>query len=71
MSAKIENGIIKNSLQEKTFRKSDRQKANFQINIENLCQKTGQKLQALAKSNNYMDISKKYSVINVIVFVQF
>ena len=37
MSAKIENGIIKNSLQEKTFRKSDRQKANFRINVENLC----------------------------------
>ena len=48
----------------KTFRNGDRQQANFQTSRGNLCQKAGQKLHALAKTANYMDISKKRSIMN-------
>ena len=33
----------------------------FEPHVENLCEKVGQKLHALARIANYMDISKKRS----------
>ena len=54
VSVKIENEIIKNSL-----KNSDRQQVNFRTTRENLYKKAGQKLHALARITNYMDINKK------------
>ena len=39
--------------------------------MENLCKKPEQKLHALARIANYMDISKKRSIMNAFILSQF
>ena len=43
----------------------------FKSHAENLCKKAGQKLHALARIANYMDISKKRSIMNAFILSQF
>ena len=39
--------------------------------MENLCKKAEQKLHALTRIANYMDVSKKYSFMNAFILSQF
>ena len=39
--------------------------------MKNLCKKAGQKLHALARIANYMEISKKRSIMNALILSQF
>ena len=57
VSVKIENEIIKSSLQEKS-------RLTFESHVENLCKKARKKLHALARTANYVDKSKKRSIMN-------
>ena len=59
VSIKIENEIIKNSLQEKRLGIVIDNRIIFEPHMKNLCKKEGQKLHALARIANYMDISNK------------
>ena len=63
VSVKIENEIIKNSLQEKLLDIVIDKRLTFEPHVKNLCKKAGQKLHALARITNYMDISKKRSIM--------
>ena len=58
-SVKIENEIIKNSLQEKRLGIVLDNKLTFEPQVASLCKKTRQKLHALARIANYMDIRKR------------
>ena len=68
---KIENEIIKNSLQEKLLGIVIDNKLTFEPHVENLCKKARQKLHASARIAKYMDISKKRSIMNAFIFSQF
>ena len=71
VSVKIEKEIIKNSLQEKLLGIVIDNRLTFEPHAKNLCKKVGQKLHALATIANYMDISKKRSIINAFILSQF
>ena len=82
VSVKIENLIIKNSLQEKllgividnrlTFEPHViDNRLTFEPHVKNVYKKAGQKLHALARVANYMDISKKCNIMNAFIFSQF
>ena len=71
MSVKIENEIIKNFLQEQLLRIVIDNRLTFKPHVENLCKKAGQKLHALARIANYMDISKTRSIMNAFILSQF
>ena len=71
MGVKIENEITKNSLQEKRLGIVIDNRLTFEPHVENLCKKAGQKLHALARIANYMDISKKRSIMNAFILSQF
>ena len=71
VGVKIENEIIKNSLQEKLLGAVIDNRLTVKSHVENLCKKAGQKLHALARIANYMDISKKCSIINAFIISQF
>ena len=70
VSIKIENEIIKNSLQEKRLGIVIDNRIIFEPHMKNLCKKEGQKLHALARIANYMDISKKRSIMNALILSQ-
>ena len=71
LKVKIENEIIKNSLQEKLLGIVIDNKLIFKPPVENLFKKAGQKLHALARIANYMNISKKRSIRNAFILSQF
>ena len=71
VSVKIENEIIKNSLQEKLLGIVVDNRLTFEPHLKNLCKKAGEKLHALARIANYMDISKKRSIVNAFILSQF
>ena len=64
VSVKIENEIIKNSLQEKLLGIVIDKRLTFEPHVKTFCKKVGQKLHALARIANCMDISKKRSIMN-------
>ena len=64
VSVKIENEIIKNSLQEKLLGIVIDKRLTFEPHVKTFCKKVGQKLHALARITNCMDISKKRSIMN-------
>ena len=68
---KIENGIIKKFLQEKLLGKVIDNRLTFEPHVENLCKKVGQRLHALARIANYMDISKRHHIMNAFILSQF
>ena len=67
LSVKIENEDIKNSLQEKLLGIVIDNRLTFELLVKNLCKKTGQKLRALARIANYMEISKKRNILNAFI----
>ena len=69
VSVKIENEIIKNSLQEKLLGIVVDNRLTFEPHVKNLCKKAGQKLHALARIANYT--SKKGSIMNAFILSQF
>ena len=71
MSVEIENLIIKNSLQEKLLGIVIDNRLTFEPHVKNVYKKAGQKLHALARVANYMDISKKCNIMNAFIFSQF
>ena len=71
MGVKIENEIIKNSLQEKLLGIVIDNRLTLEPHVENLCKKAGQKLHALARIANYMDIIKNHSIMNAFILSQF
>ena len=71
VSVKIENEIIKNSLQKKLLGIVIDSRLTFEPHVRNLCKKVGQKLHALERIANYMDISKKRSIMNAFTLSQF
>ena len=73
VSVKIENEIIKNSLQEKLLGIVIDNRRILEPDVENLCRKAGQKLHAIARIANYTDISKKShcSIMNAFTLSQF
>ena len=70
MSAKIENEIPKNSLREKLLGIVIDNKLIFKSHEENLCKKADQKLHAVTRIANFMDISKKRSIMNAFALSQ-
>ena len=68
---KTENKIIKNSLQEKLLGIVIDNRLTFEPRVKNLCKKAGQKRHDLARTANYMDISKKRSIMNAFILSQF
>ena len=60
VDVKIVNEIIENSLHKKKILLGIviDNRLTFEPQVENICKKTGQKLHALARIANYMDISK-------------
>ena len=71
VSVKIENEIIKNSLQEKLLGIVIDNRLTLEPHVENLCKKAGQKFHALARIANYMNIIKKHSIMNAFILSQF
>ena len=71
MSVKIENEIIKNSLQEKLLGTMMANRLTFELHLENLFKRAGHELHALARIANYMDIIKKRSIMNAFILSQF
>ena len=70
MTVKIENEIIQNSLQENLLGTVIDNRLTFEPHMKNLCKKAGQILHALARVANYMDVSKKRSIINAFILSQ-
>ena len=68
--AKIENEILKNSLREKLLEIVIDNKLIFKSHEENLCKKVKQNLHGLARIANFMDISKKRSIMNAFALSQ-
>ena len=71
VSVKIENEIIKNTLQEKLLGIVIDNRLTFETNVKNLCKKARQKLHALARIANYIDVSKERSIMNAFILSQF
>ena len=71
VGVKIENEIVKNSLQEKVLGIMIDNRLTFEPHVKRLCKKAGQKLHALARIANYMDIRKKRSIMNEFIFSHF
>ena len=71
VGVKIENEIIKNSLQEKLLGIVIDNRLTLEPHVGNLCKKAGQKLHALARIANYMDIIKNHSIMNAFILSQF
>ena len=71
VSVKIENEIIKKPLQEKLLGIVIDNRVTFEPHMKNLCKKAGQKLHALARIANYMDIRKRRSIMNAFILSQF
>ena len=63
VSVKIEKEIIKNSSQEKFLGIVIDNRLTFKHHVENLSKKAEQKIHARARIANYMDISKKHTII--------
>ena len=71
LGVKIENEIIKNSLQEDLLGIVIDNRLTLEPHVENLCKKAGQKFHALARIANYMNIIKKHSIMNAFILSQF
>ena len=66
----MEMKTIKSFLQEKLLGIEIENMLTFGPHVGNLCKKAGQKLHAVARIANYMNISKKRSVMNVFIYSQ-
>ena len=61
VSVKIENEIIKNSLQEKPLGIVIDSRLTFESQVKNLCKKVGRKLHALSRIADYLPVDMDVS----------
>ena len=71
VDVEIGNEIIKKSLQETLLGILIDNRLTFKSHMESLCIKAGEKFHVLARIVNYMDISKKCSIMNPFIVSQF
>ena len=71
VSLTIENQKIKNCKFEKLLGIQLDSKLNFNSHIHNICQKTGQKLNAITRITPYMDFPKRRLLVNTFFHSQF
>ena len=71
VSAKIGKFVISNSNEEKLLGIKIDTKLSFENHVSSLCKKASQKLHALARIVNYMDLSKRKSLMKAFVTSQF
>ena len=71
VSANIEEFVINNSNEEKLLGIKIDTKLSLENHVSSLCKKASQKLHALARIVNYMDLSKRKSLMKAFVTSQF
>ena len=71
VSLTIESQIIKNSNFGKLFGIKLASKLNFNYHIHDICQKAGQKLNAISKITPYMNFAKTCLLVNTFFYSQF
>ena len=71
VSANIEEFVISNSNKEKLLGINIDTKLSFENHVSSLCKKVSQKLHALARIINYMDLSKCKCLMKAFVTSQF
>ena len=71
VSLTIESQIIKNSNFGKLFGIKLASKLNFNYHIHDICQKAGQKLNAISKITTYMNFAKTCLLVNTFFYSQF
>ena len=69
-SLTIENQIIKNSKFEKLLNTRLDSKLIFYSHILNICQKTGETLNAISRKTPYMDFAKRRLLVNIFFYSQ-
>ena len=71
VSLTIETQKIKNSKFEKLLGSKLDSKLNFSSHIHDICQKAGQKLNAISRITPYMDFAKRRLLVNAFFYSQF
>ena len=71
LSIVISNERISNSSSEKILGVNFDNKLNFNTHITKLCKKAGQKLHALARMSNFMNVNQKKVIMNAFITSQF
>ena len=71
VSFPIENQKIKNSKFQKFLGIKLDSKLHFNSHIHDICQKAGQKLNAISRITPYMDFAKRHLLVNVFFYSQF
>ena len=71
VGVKIENEIIKNSLKERLLGIVIDNRLTFKPKVENLFKKAVQKHHVLARTANYIEISKKRSIMHAFILSRF
>ena len=71
VSLTMETQKIKNSKFEKLLRIKLDSKLNFNSHIHDICQKAGQKLNAISRITPYMDFAKRRLLVNAFFYSQF
>ena len=67
----IENQIIKNNKLEKLLGIKLGSKLNFNSHIHDICQKAGQKLNAISRTTPYMNFAKRPLIVNAFFYSRF
>ena len=70
-TAEIGEFDVKNSREEKLLGVKIDIKLSFENHVSSLCQKTSQKLHALARVVNFMDLAKRKSLMKAFITCQF
>ena len=70
VTAKIGEFDVKNSREEKLLRVKIDSKLSFENNVFSLCKKASQKLHALARVVNFMDLAKRKSLMKAFITTQ-
>ena len=71
MAINIDNNISLNEGSEKLLGLTIDNKLKFKDHVSNLCKKTSQKLHALARVSQYMDLLQRKLIINSFIASQF
>ena len=71
VTAKIGEFDVKNSREEKLLGVKIDSKLSFENHVSSLCKKASQKLHALARVVNFMDLAKRKSLMKAFITSQF
>ena len=71
VTAKIGELDVKNSMEEKLLGVKIDSKLSFENHVSSLCKKASQKLHALARVVNFMDLAKRKSLMKAFITSQF